>query len=185
MIVIGEIMKTTSSLQRRIAEGKAEPISDREREQLQELRKMYVHRFGKESDNKKRKVDQLNTNQNNHDTNSGFTERIKSGQADPVTDSQRAAAARIRVFIDEELGRETEDWIKELAQQNIHDKNDDITDSERASAARIQMILNKKLGRKTEDWIKELAQSDQEIVAPNSRKRSRSLLSCLGIRKRN
>jgi hypothetical protein len=38
------------SLQRRIADGKAEPISDRERAQLQELRQAYVRRFGKQPD---------------------------------------------------------------------------------------------------------------------------------------
>ncbi|WP_404473444.1 hypothetical protein [Microbacterium aerolatum] len=43
-------MKQSSSLQRRIAEGKAEPISDLEREQLQQLRAIYVRRFGKELD---------------------------------------------------------------------------------------------------------------------------------------
>ncbi|SEB55435.1 hypothetical protein SAMN04489806_1089 [Paramicrobacterium humi] len=41
-------VKQPSGLQRRIAEGKAEPISELEREQLQQLRKIYVRRFGKE-----------------------------------------------------------------------------------------------------------------------------------------
>jgi hypothetical protein len=35
-----------SGLQRRIAEGKADPISDLERAQLQELRAIYKERFG-------------------------------------------------------------------------------------------------------------------------------------------
>ncbi|MBF4570777.1 hypothetical protein ITJ57_18570 [Plantibacter sp. VKM Ac-2880] len=35
-------------MQRRIAAGKAEPISDRERAQLKELRQVYMNRFGKE-----------------------------------------------------------------------------------------------------------------------------------------
>jgi hypothetical protein len=39
-----------SSLQRRIAAGQAEPISDRERAQLQELREVYIRRFGTEPD---------------------------------------------------------------------------------------------------------------------------------------
>ncbi len=43
-------MKQSSSLQRRIAEGKAEPISELEREQLQQLRAIYVRRFGKAPD---------------------------------------------------------------------------------------------------------------------------------------
>ncbi|MGP6206237.1 hypothetical protein ACQVDU_14975 [Microbacterium sp. F2] len=47
---MGEVTKKASSLQRRIAAGKAEPISDRERAQLQELRQVYVRRFGKEPD---------------------------------------------------------------------------------------------------------------------------------------
>ncbi|MFB7252381.1 hypothetical protein [Microbacterium sp. NPDC056234] len=42
--------KLTSSLQRRIAAGKAEPISDLEREQLRQLREIYVRRFGKDPD---------------------------------------------------------------------------------------------------------------------------------------
>ncbi|MDP9696135.1 UNVERIFIED_ORG: hypothetical protein J2X79_003714 [Arthrobacter globiformis] len=40
--------KKVGSLQRRIAAGKAEPISDRERAQLEELRQVYIRRFGKE-----------------------------------------------------------------------------------------------------------------------------------------
>lgn len=36
--------------QRRIAAGKAEPISDLEREQLQQVREIYVRRFGKAPD---------------------------------------------------------------------------------------------------------------------------------------
>lgn len=43
-------MKKSSSLQRRIAEGKAEPISELERAQLQQLRAIYVRRFGKAPD---------------------------------------------------------------------------------------------------------------------------------------
>lgn len=46
-------MMQMSSLQRRIAEGKAEPISDLEREQLRQLRTIYVRRFGKEPDARK------------------------------------------------------------------------------------------------------------------------------------
>lgn len=40
-------MKPMSSLQNRIASGEAEPISDLEREQLQQLRSIYVRRFDK------------------------------------------------------------------------------------------------------------------------------------------
>jgi hypothetical protein len=47
---VAEVSKRAGSLQRRIAAGKAEPISDREREQLQELRQAFVRRFGKEPD---------------------------------------------------------------------------------------------------------------------------------------
>jgi hypothetical protein len=39
-----------NGLQQRIAKGKAEPISERERAQLQELRQAYVRRFGKQPD---------------------------------------------------------------------------------------------------------------------------------------
>jgi hypothetical protein len=43
-------MKRVGALAQRIAEGKADPISDREREQLQEMRQAYVRRFGEEPD---------------------------------------------------------------------------------------------------------------------------------------
>ncbi len=39
--------RALSALQRRILAGKADPISDREREQLAEIRDMYYRRFGK------------------------------------------------------------------------------------------------------------------------------------------
>ena len=42
--------RTVSSLQRRIKAGEADPISDREREQLEEIRQVYIRRFGKEPD---------------------------------------------------------------------------------------------------------------------------------------
>lgn len=48
---------------------------------------------------------------------SGLDLRIASGQADPVTDSQRAAAARIRVAYNKKAGIKTEPWIKELAER--------------------------------------------------------------------
>lgn len=46
-------MEQSSSLQRRIAEGKAEPISELERDQLRQLRTIYIRRFGKEPDARK------------------------------------------------------------------------------------------------------------------------------------
>lgn len=36
----------SGGLQKRIAAGKADPISDREREQLRAIRELYVQRFG-------------------------------------------------------------------------------------------------------------------------------------------
>ena len=50
---VGEVTKKAGSLQHRIAAGKAEPISDRERAQLQELRQVYVRRFGKDPDTRR------------------------------------------------------------------------------------------------------------------------------------
>jgi hypothetical protein len=47
---VSEGWAQVSSLQRRIAAGQAEPISDRERAQLQELREVYIRRFGTEPD---------------------------------------------------------------------------------------------------------------------------------------
>lgn len=40
------VMADAGSLQRRIAAGEADPISERERAQLQELRETYIRRFG-------------------------------------------------------------------------------------------------------------------------------------------
>jgi hypothetical protein len=42
--------KLTSDLQRRIAEGTADPISDLEREQYKQMQEIYVRRFGREPD---------------------------------------------------------------------------------------------------------------------------------------
>lgn len=49
-----------------------------------------------------------------HELN-GLEARIESGKADPLTDSQRAVAARIRVAYDKRRGQETAEWIKRLA----------------------------------------------------------------------
>lgn len=40
--------KSVGSLQRRIASGKADPISPHERDQLEAIRRLYAERFGKE-----------------------------------------------------------------------------------------------------------------------------------------
>ncbi len=40
------VTSNKGSLQRRIAAGEADPISDRERAQLQEIRQTYIRRFG-------------------------------------------------------------------------------------------------------------------------------------------
>jgi hypothetical protein len=50
MVAVAQVSKGTSDLQRRIAEGRAEPISDSERAQLREMREIYVRRFGREPD---------------------------------------------------------------------------------------------------------------------------------------
>ncbi len=42
--------------------------------------------------------------------------RIQPGKADPISDAERASAARIRIVVDKKRGRKTEDWIKKLAQ---------------------------------------------------------------------
>ncbi len=47
----------------------------------------------------------------------GLDLRVASGKADPVTDSQRAVAARIRVAYNKKAGIETEPWIRELAER--------------------------------------------------------------------
>jgi hypothetical protein len=50
VVAVAPVSRGTSDLQRRIAEGRAEPISDRERAQLREMREIYVRRFGREPD---------------------------------------------------------------------------------------------------------------------------------------
>ncbi len=47
---------------------------------------------------------------------SALEKRIQSGKADPISDAERASAARIRIVVDKKRGRKTEDWIKKLAQ---------------------------------------------------------------------
>ncbi|QIS38176.1 hypothetical protein [Clavibacter capsici] len=46
---------------------------------------------------------------------SALEKRIRAGKADPITDAERASAARIRIVVDKKRGRKTEDWIKKLA----------------------------------------------------------------------
>lgn len=41
--------------------------------------------------------------------------RIEEGKADPITDSQRAGAARIRMAYDKKRGVKTPQWIVDLA----------------------------------------------------------------------
>lgn len=50
VVVLAEVGKRIGSLQWRIATGQVEPISDRERAQLQELREAYIRRFGEVPD---------------------------------------------------------------------------------------------------------------------------------------
>ncbi|WP_233548888.1 hypothetical protein [Clavibacter lycopersici] len=46
---------------------------------------------------------------------SALEKRIQAGEADPISDAERASAARIRIIVDKKRGRKTEDWIKKLA----------------------------------------------------------------------
>lgn len=47
---------------------------------------------------------------------SALNGRIKDGKADPVSDAQRASAARIKVAVDKRHGRKTDTWIAKLAE---------------------------------------------------------------------
>lgn len=47
---------------------------------------------------------------------SALNARIKDGKADPVSDAQRASAARIRMAVDKRHGRTTDAWIQKLAE---------------------------------------------------------------------
>lgn len=40
---------------------------------------------------------------------------IEEGKADPISDSQRASAARIRMAYDKKRGVKTQQWIVDLA----------------------------------------------------------------------
>jgi len=42
--------------------------------------------------------------------------RIDAGEADPISDWERASAARIRVAVDKKRKRETPEWIRKLAE---------------------------------------------------------------------
>jgi hypothetical protein len=46
---------------------------------------------------------------------SALEKRIQAGKADPISDAERASAARIRIMVDKKRGRKTEEWIKQLA----------------------------------------------------------------------
>lgn len=46
---------------------------------------------------------------------SALLKRIEEGKADPITDSQRAGAARIRMAYDKKRGVKSPQWIVELA----------------------------------------------------------------------
>lgn len=43
-----KLVPTLGNLQQRIASGQADPISDRERAQLEEIRALYIRRYGKD-----------------------------------------------------------------------------------------------------------------------------------------
>lgn len=51
---------------------------------------------------------------------SALNARIKEGKADPVSDAQRASAARIRIAVDKRHGRSTDAWIKKLAEGKLN-----------------------------------------------------------------
>jgi hypothetical protein len=42
--------------------------------------------------------------------------RIDAGEADPISDWERASAARIRIAVDKKRKRETPEWIRKLAE---------------------------------------------------------------------
>ncbi|GAA1883594.1 hypothetical protein GCM10009715_32440 [Paeniglutamicibacter psychrophenolicus] len=46
---------------------------------------------------------------------SGLLKRIAEGKADPITDSQRAGAARIRIANDKKRGVKSPQWLVDLA----------------------------------------------------------------------
>ncbi|OQJ62183.1 hypothetical protein FGG90_12980 [Clavibacter tessellarius] len=46
---------------------------------------------------------------------SALEKRIQAGETDPISDAERASAARIRIMVDKKRGRKTEGWIKKLA----------------------------------------------------------------------
>lgn len=91
-----------SGLQRRIAEGLADPISDLEREQLRQLEQIYVRRFGKKPGGRRDEEEpEVRPAENT-------VRRVPSP-------AEKRIAARILVRTDRALKLETPQWIKDLA----------------------------------------------------------------------
>lgn len=68
----------------------------------------------------------------------------------------RIMAARLRCTTDRRLGKETPDWVVELAAKPIPAPKD-VDEEVRVWAARLRCTTDRKLGKQTPDWVKELA----------------------------
>lgn len=68
----------------------------------------------------------------------------------------RIYAARLRITTDRKLGKETPDWVKELAGKPIPAPVH-VDETVRVYAARLRVTTDRKLGKETPAWVKELA----------------------------
>lgn len=71
----------------------------------------------------------------------------------------RIYAARLRMTTDRKLGKETPDWVQELAARPIP-VPENVDETVRVFAARLRMTTDRKLGKKTPDWVKDLAATE-------------------------
>lgn len=75
-----------------------------------------------------------------------------------VSPEQVATAARIQVVADKKSGRQTPEWVRQLAESAPEPSLADVEASDWAvAAARIQVAADRKSGRKTDERIRQLA----------------------------
>lgn len=68
----------------------------------------------------------------------------------------RIYGARLRLTTDKRLGKQSPDWVKELAARPIPAR-EKVDEKVRVFAARLRVTTDFKLGKETPDWVKELA----------------------------
>ncbi|WRH25341.1 hypothetical protein GC088_09890 [Arthrobacter sp. JZ12] len=70
----------------------------------------------------------------------------------------RIMAARLRLTTDSRLGKETPQWVKNLANTPLPaPPPEDVDEQVRILAARLRVTTDRKLGNETPQWVKDLA----------------------------